>query len=122
MSADALEHRDAILSSVKSSLFVHTLLLYLDPVHATRHQYIASFSRSQGRALDLLALRLLEWFGPLCPEQFAEASGHQVLLLYVRKHSHMLTIRRPDDDAGDLEDGDADVDRVYHSLRVLKVR
>ncbi len=46
----------------------------------------------------------------------------QVLMLFVRKHSSVLTVASGEDDGHPpMVDGDADIDRVYLALRVLRV-
>lgn len=121
------DQREAVLTSVRSSLFLHTLLTYLDPLQSQTHTYIKSWSPAQGRVLDLTALKLLACIAPRCLATFQEASGPQVLSLYIRKYSSVLSLASSaalvePSQADAFKDGDADIDRVYLSLRVLLVR
>ena len=125
LNAEYEEQREAILVSVRSSLFLHTLLTYLDPLQSQTHPYVTLWSPAQGRSLDMIALKLLHCIAPHCLEAFLEASGPQVLGLYVRKFSNVLSLSATasavdPEHAASLVDGDADVDRVYLAIRVLQ--
>lgn len=90
---------DATMRRVQESLFVQTLLLYLDPSRAHGNRYLQIWAPTQRRALDLLAARLLLRLAPSCADQFNQYNGVVVALNHVRAHSSVLATPSGDSDA-----------------------
>ena len=140
----AFAHSLPVLQEVKSSLFIHALLCYLDPAQ-DQHPYLRAWTPAQRRALELQALSVLLALAPRCLAEFGEAGGPTVTLLYLRKHAGMLSVKQVEGggkvhmeggaggvdsdlstpfvpaDVQDLVDGEDDGDRVYLALRLLTV-
>lgn len=127
------------LHAVRESLFIQTLLMYVDPAQANSAYLSMTWAESQKRELELLAFSLLHQLAPHCSENFSTHEGIRICVQHVRKHSNALTVVEggPDEStvgpesaeiegAGELgtatalEDGEDDLDRQYLALRLLQ--
>lgn len=82
-----------VLDAVRESMLIPTLLLYLDP-RQRRHPYLSAWSDSHRRTLEISALSLLLHLAPRALPEFGEAGGPVVLLLFLRKHAAVLSVRQ----------------------------
>ena len=124
------------MARVNESLFVQTLLLYLNPSHHHGNRYLQIWAPTQRRSLDLLAGRLLSQIAPQCVSLINSYHGAMVALNHIRSHSSMLSTPPVDDDDGEaatelgedasvdappVDDTEDDVDRQYAALCLLQV-
>lgn len=106
---------------MRQSLFLPTLLLYLDPAQAS-HPYVSTWSAASRREVELHALSILRLLAPLCPQEFGNNAGPLVALLYFRKHTEGLSVAAEATDSAETDElsGEPDIERQYHALRLVE--
>lgn len=85
------------LTVVRDSLFIPTLLLYLDPLASSSHPYLAAWSPPARRALEVQAMQTLSTLSGTFAKQIVECGGLGIIASYIRNHSEILNGARASD-------------------------